>query len=259
MEAIMKSQNKIYKIIGTILIVVIAPIALFFSPIINEISLFYGFYITIAIMLIVAVLAFILSLGKRKPEPREFILIAVIALIAALSRIIFIPVPFVSPLVGIIIISGISLGPWAGFLGGAVSAVMCAPIMGMGPWVPWQMYAFGIAGFVGSLISIKVYSPKPDIKLNTKEKMKLAIIGYLIVQILVALVLDSSGTITTMMAGEFEVEGWIATVKSGAIVNFIHGVSVAVTIFFVARPMLEKLSRIKVKYGLMEEEKSDAF
>lgn len=55
-----------------------------------------------------------------------------------------------------IIISGISLGPEAGFLIGAVSRFVCNFYMGQGPWTPWQMFCWGILGFLAGLAFNKV-------------------------------------------------------------------------------------------------------
>lgn len=58
---------------------------------------------------------------------------------------IFLPVQIGTAL---IILSGISLGPEAGFLIGALSRLVCNFYMGQGPWTPWQMFCWGILGFL---------------------------------------------------------------------------------------------------------------
>ena len=66
-----------------------------------------------------------------------------------------------------VIISGIALGPEAGFLFGALSRLICNFYMGQGPWTPWQMFAWGLLGFLagfifdkGSEISVRTRSFK---------------------------------------------------------------------------------------------------
>ena len=41
---------------------------------------------------------------------------------------------------------------------------------------------------------------------------------------------------------------------SGIPFNAVHGLAVFLTLLVLARPMIEKLDRIKVKYGMMEAE-----
>ncbi len=224
--------------ISGVIVCLIAPATLiFFSGNTN-------FYLPSALILMYGIIALVISIEGRSVQPREFIIISVISMIAAVSRVVLQPLPFVSPLMGFVVIGAISFGPQAGFLMGVLSAIFSGFVIGIGPWIPAQMVAFGLGGFVAGITFKKI--------IKSRNKVKMAIMGYLIVQILVAFVLDSSGHMADLISGSFQMDGWLANVKSGAIVNFIHGVSVAVTIFIVAKPMLEKLDRIKSKYGLME-------
>ncbi|MFR8333050.1 MAG: hypothetical protein ACLU9S_12385 [Oscillospiraceae bacterium] len=40
---------------------------------------------------------------------------------------------------------------------------------------------------------------------------------------------------------------------SGLPVNCIHGAATFLTLFFFSRPLLEKLDRVRLKYGMMED------
>ena len=40
--------------------------------------------------------------------------------------------------------------------------------------------------------------------------------------------------------------------SAGLIPNLIHGAATAVTMFLVSRPLLGKLDRLRIKYGMME-------
>ena len=51
----------------------------------------------------------------------------------------------------IIIASGIALGPEAGFLIGALSRFVLNFYEGQGPWTPWQMFCWGLLGFLAGL------------------------------------------------------------------------------------------------------------
>ena len=44
---------------------------------------------------------------------------------------------------------------------------------------------------------------------------------------------------------------------SGLIPNLIHGVATALTLLLLAKPMMEKLNRMKTKYGMMDSESSE--
>ena len=60
--------------------------------------------------------------------------------------------PQFKPCVAIIIITGIMLGKQAGFLCGALTAFVSDFFFGQGPWTPWQMFAFGIIGFISAIV-----------------------------------------------------------------------------------------------------------
>ena len=46
----------------------------------------------------------------------------------------------------------------------------------------------------------------------------------------------------------------LAIFGSGLVPNLIHGIATALTLFLLAKPMMEKLNRIKVKYGMMSKD-----
>ena len=80
------------------------------------------------------------------------LLIAVMAAIAVVGRMAFFMLPQFKPVTAIVIITGISLGAEAGFLTGAVAGFVSNFFFGQGPWTPWQMFAFGIIGFLAGLL-----------------------------------------------------------------------------------------------------------
>ena len=44
----------------------------------------------------------------------------------------------------------------------------------------------------------------------------------------------------------------LAVLTAGLPVNIVHGISCAVTLLLLNRPLLDKLDRLKTKYGMME-------
>ena len=108
------------------------------------------------ILLFYTMLPFFMVFEKRKPKAREIVLIAMMSAITVCTHIFFhitIPIQIGTAMV---IISGISLGPEAGFLIGAVSRFVCNFYMGQGPWTPWQMFCWGLLGFLAGLAFNKV-------------------------------------------------------------------------------------------------------
>jgi energy-coupling factor transport system substrate-specific component len=66
--------------------------------------------------------------------------------ISAVARVPFAAIPSVQPCTFFIICSGYVFGPVAGFMVGAVTALVSNFFLGQGPWTPYQMLAWGLAG-----------------------------------------------------------------------------------------------------------------
>lgn len=88
----------------------------------------------------------------KQIQSKEIVLLAVLAAIAALSRVPFAPLPSVQPTTFVIIMGALALGPEAGFIIGAVAAIVSNIFLGQGPWTPWQMYAWGMIGLTAGLL-----------------------------------------------------------------------------------------------------------
>lgn len=110
-------------------------------------------YMLVSLIILVATMApFFMIFEKRKPKAREIMLIAMMSAITVFLHTIFHVIMPIQIGTAMVIISGISLGPEAGFLIGALSRLICNFYMGQGPWTPWQMFCWGLLGFLAGLI-----------------------------------------------------------------------------------------------------------
>ncbi|MFR6563881.1 MAG: ECF transporter S component [Eubacterium ventriosum] len=109
------------------------------------------YYLAAILIIAISIFLFMWSFEKRKPKTREVVVLAVMTSIATLGRVIFFMLPQFKPCVAIIIITGIMLGKQSGFLCGALTAFVSDFFFGQGPWTPWQMFAFGIIGFISAI------------------------------------------------------------------------------------------------------------
>ena len=125
-------------------------------PLVLAASRYFGnrrYYLCSLLLMILSVVPFFLSFEKRRPQAREIVTLAVMCAIAVASRTAFIMIPHFKPMTGILIITAMAFGAEAGFLTGAVSGFVSNFIFGQGPWTPWQMFAYGIAGFLAGLLA----------------------------------------------------------------------------------------------------------
>nr|WP_261381555.1 ECF transporter S component [Paenibacillus cremeus] len=104
-------------------------------------------YLLLSFVLIaVAMLPLFARFERRRVEARELVLLAVLSAIAAIGRVPFAPLPSVQPTSFVIIISALAFGGEAGFMIGAIAALVSNVFLGQGPWTPWQMFCWGMIG-----------------------------------------------------------------------------------------------------------------
>jgi energy-coupling factor transport system substrate-specific component len=90
--------------------------------------------------------------GVRAVPAQEIALVAALSALATASRVLFASLPNVKPVTFIVLVSGIGLGPGAGFMVGATTALVSNFFFGQGPWTPWQMVGWGLVGVAGGLM-----------------------------------------------------------------------------------------------------------
>ena len=206
------------------------------------------YYLTCTLIIIELMLPFFLSFEARKPQPRELVTIAVMAALAAASRGAFAFIPHFKPITAIIMITGIAFGAETGFLTGAIAAFASNFMFGQGPWTPWQTMAYGFGGFLAGLL----FHNRKLMKKPMAGSIILSVFGFLSILCIVGPLLDCCTIFTT---GSQITPTFVATIlASGLPVNVTHGLGCAATMLLFSRPLLDKLNRLQVKYGMMEGE-----
>lgn len=94
----------------------------------------------------IALALFYWGFEQGRASSREVAVIAMLGTIAAVGRIPFAALPSIQPTTFIVIISGFIFGSRAGFMVGSTAALVSNLFLGQGPWLPWQMFAWGLAG-----------------------------------------------------------------------------------------------------------------
>ena len=231
------------RILGYVLILILMPVTLM-------VSWHFGdrkYYLCSLILIVYSIIPFLLSYEKRKPQARELVTIAVMCAIAVASRAAFIMLPHFKPMLGIIMITGMAFGAEAGFLTGALGAFVSNFIFGQGPWTPWQMFAFGMIGFLAGILYQK--------GILKARKADLCIFGFLSVFLMYGGIMNPESAL--MAYGTITWQSLLAFYISGAPVDLVHALSTVIFLWFLSRPLLEKLERIKKKYGLIESQKEE--
>lgn len=225
------------------ILVVLVPLAVWFFSRFDR-----KYYLSGLTVILLTMAAFFLHFESRKPQARELVILAVLCALAVGSRAAFAAVPHFKPMLAIVMLTGIAFGPEAGFLCGAISGFASNFIFGQGPWTPWQMFAYGIAGLLAGLLAMwGVLKKTPK---GWKDVIVLAVFGFLAILVIVGPLLDTSTFFT--MATTYDTAAVLAVYAAGVPVNCIHGAAVALTMLLFGKPLLDRLQRIQIKYGMME-------
>ncbi|WP_156900546.1 ECF transporter S component [Anaerovorax odorimutans] len=200
------------------------------------------YYIVSMLIICYAMIPFYVLFEKRKPKTREIIVISVLIVIGVCGRAVFFMTPQFKPVIAIVIISGACLGGHVGFLVGSMTGFISNFLFGQGPWTPWQMFAFGIVGLFAGLIFHKGFL--------TPNKIFLCIYGAFATFFIFGGIVDIWTIL--MFTPSPNVETAILVYSAALVFNLIHTVSTVFFLFIFAKPMIEKIERVKLKYGLID-------
>jgi len=200
------------------------------------------FYFISMLIILQTMLPFAIIFESRKPKARELVIIAVLCAIAVAGRGAFFMVPQFKPIAAIVIIAGVAFGGEAGFLVGAKTAFISNMFFGQGPWTPWQMFAFGLIGFLAGILFHK--------GLLRRSPLPLAVFGGFATFIIYGGILNPANVL--MFQPNPTIEMLLLSYLYGIPFDLIHAAATVIFLALISRPMLEKLDRIKIKYGLVE-------
>lgn len=236
-----KNKRKVAKrtLAAAMMILLLIPLTIY-------IGIFYlgdrKYYFISLLIILETILPFSLIFEGRKPQARELVIISVLCAIAVAGRVAFVMLPQFKPVIALVIIAGVCFGGETGFLVGSLTAFVSNFYFTQGPWTPWQMFAFGIIGFLAGILFQK--------GILRRNKTELCIFGFLATLIISGGILNT-GTVI-MSQDKINIDMILSSIAVGLPMDLIHATSTAFFLWFALEPMCEKLERIKVKYGLIE-------
>lgn len=174
---------------------------------------------------------------RKESSAKELTVLAVMIAISVAGRFVFAWLPGFKPVTAITVIVALWLGKEAGFVVGSLSAVVSNFYFGQGPWTPFQMFAWGLIGFIAGILANPL----------KKNKILLCIFGAL-AGILFSLTMDIWSVI--WFDSGFNISRYIATVAASLPSTAEYAVSNIIFLLLLAKPIGEKLERIKTKYGM---------
>ena len=199
------------------------------------------YYFISLLIVLEAMLPFFLTFEARRPQARELVVIAVLCAIGVAGRAAFFMLPQFKPVMAVAIIAGVALGGETGFLVGSVTMLVSNIMFAQGPWTPWQMFCMGIIGHLAGILYQK--------GLLRRTRGSLCVYGALSAIVIYGGIMDPVSAL--MWSSGLNWKILLTYYVSGFPMNCIHAAATWLFLWFAAEPMLEKLERVKTKYGLL--------
>ncbi len=169
---------------------------------------------------------------RRRMSSRLAASVAVMTALCTASRL----VPYFKPVSALIILTGMWLGPAAGLMTGALTALLSDFWFGVGPWLPFQMAAWGTVGLAAGLMSPVL-----------KKHRAAALLFGIAAGAAFSLIMD---IFTVLWAyGRFTPALYRAALVSAVPHTLNYAVSNFVYLVILGKPLGEKLKRLSDRIG----------
>lgn len=186
---------------------------------------------------VLACAALLLSFEGGRPDVKKLLLLAVMTALSVAGRLLFAPIPGFKPVTAIVVITAMYFGGEAGFVTGALSALISNFYFSQGPWTPFQMLVWGMIGLVAGVMG----------KAFRTHRALLLLYGA-VSGVVFSLLMD---VWTVLWAeGTLNASRYIAVITASAPYTLEYAVSNVVFLLVLAGPLGRILGRIKTKYGL---------
>ena len=186
--------------------------------------------LTLAILSLVLLIA---GFERREIGTRRTVIVSIMVALCVVGRLI----PLFKPVTAICVLCAIYLGPQAGFYTGAVSALLSNFLFGQGPWTPFQMLAWGLIGLFAGLLSRPL----------RKSRLLLVLYGML-----AALAFSAVMDVWSVLwaTGALTPAAYLAATIAALPHTALYAFSNVAFLLLCAKPIGDKLQRIKLKYGV---------
>lgn len=182
---------------------------------------------------ILSLVLFMTGFERRQTGSRRLVLVAGMTALSIVGRMI----PILKPVTALTMLTGMYLGGEAGFLTGALSALLSNFIFGQGPWTPFQMLAWGMIGLGSGWLA------KP-----LKASRGLLLGMGALTGLLYSLLMDVWSTLWYADALRWEL--YWASAAAALPHTVAYCLSNVLFLWLLATPIGEKLERVHIKYGV---------
>lgn len=192
------------------------------------------------LILLAALLPIFLSFERQRPRPRDCMPVVVLTALSVTGRVLFAALPNFKPVSAIVILAGVCFGKRCGFLTGAFSALVSNLFFGQGPWTPWQMYAWGLMGYVAGLLANTRFFGRP---------WRVLVYGF-VASLAYGFLLNTWHLFSFVNPVTWQ--SALLVYGAGLSLDLTHAVSTVIFLSVTYLPWRKELNRIRQKYGVKE-------
>ena len=222
--------------VSALMALLLIPLTLVFGPkLLGDRS----YYAVSLLMVLEAMLPFFLTFEGRKPRARELVVTAVLCALGVAGRAAFFMLPQCKPVLALTILAGAALGGETGFLVGAATMLVSNILFSQGPWTPWQMLGMGLCGFLAGLVFRRGGLPR--------KREALCAYGAVSAFLVYGILLNAYSAL--LATGALTWQSLAVYCASGFAMDAVQAISTVIFLWFFTEPMLDKLERVKIKYG----------
>ncbi len=189
------------------------------------------------VIVVISLAALFISFEKKENSARQLIVISIMCVLSIVGRLVFAVIPAFKPVTAIIILLSMYFGGEAGFICGAMTALISNFYFGQGPWTPYQMLAWGLVGLFAGLLA-------PLLRRN----LIITCVYGALSGVIFSLIMD----IQTAMwyTNEFNFAVYATKIGTSLPFTIIYAVSNVIFLLLLAKPIGKKIERLKIKYGI---------
>lgn len=153
--------------LSTLIVCILMPLTLTASVLFLDNA---RYMVTSLLVVIYSMVPFFMVFENRKPKAREIVIIATMSAITIVGHLLFHLFGGIQIGTALVVVAGVALGPEAGFLVGALSRFVLNFSLGQGPWSPWQMFCWGLLGFLAGLVFNKISKDQLKLGVSTRTE-----------------------------------------------------------------------------------------
>ncbi len=233
----MQRKSAKLTVVSVITLLIAAPLTVLLS-----LKYAQSYYLSAVLIVVLSMIPFFVFFEERKIKASEIVLVAMMVTLCVASRAVMAFIPQVKPTCALVVVTAVAFGPNVGFVTGSLAMFVSNFLFGQGVFTPFQMLGMGLVGFLCGLIFYR--------KSYNTDRFLVSITGGLICFAVYGIIVDSCSVLT--MVTDFTFKAVLAVYASGLTFNLIHGATTGILLFFINKPMTDKFTRLRIKYGVFE-------